>query len=184
MSLQIGEELLLLLMSMYGGLVLILCYDVIRIFRRMFEATVIRVIIEDVIFWSAASIFMFNILLEYNYGRPRYFSVGAALGVMALFEWLIGRHIVDKGSSVLKKIMNTLLKPLKKVLKVIKLKSRKVIGAIRKKVEKWHSKEEQCKENIGHINNTEDITKKTIKAGDRQEQKKESRVHRRRRRED
>lgn len=148
MSSQINEELMLLLMSMYGGLILILCYDSIRIFRRLFTASILRVIIEDIVFWTVASIFMFNILLKYNYGRPRYFAVGAALGVMALFEWLVGRHIVDKLSAILKKIMNTLLKPLKKALKMIKLKYNRSMNRIRKKVKKCPSKEEQNKEGI------------------------------------
>lgn len=141
MSPQISEEVTLLLMSMYGGLMLILSYDVIRIFRRLFAATVVRVIVEDIIFWTTASIFMFNILLKYNYGSPRYFAIGAALGVMVLFEWLVGRHLIDKSSNLLKKILNTLLKPLKKLLKMIKLKKRKAIGSIRKKGKKWHSEE-------------------------------------------
>lgn len=142
MSSQISEEVTLFLMSMYGGLILVLCYDVIRVFRRLFVATVVRVIAEDVIFWTTASIFMFNILLKYNYGRPRYFAIGAALGVMALFEWLVGRHIIDKGSKVLKKIIIIFLNPLKKFLKVIKLKNRKVISSVRKKGRKWHNKKE------------------------------------------
>lgn len=143
MSPQIKEELMLLLMSMYGGLVLIVCYDLIRIFRRLFTASILRVIVEDVIFWSVASIFMFNILLKYNYGRPRYYAIGATLGMMALFEWFIGRHLIDKVSLILRKIMNTLLKPLKKILKMIKLKTNKVIIFIRKKVKECPNNEEQ-----------------------------------------
>lgn len=143
MSPQIKEELMLLLMSMYGGLVLIVCYDLIRIFRRLFTASILRVIVEDVIFWSVASIFMFNILLKYNYGRPRYYAIGATLGMMALFEWFIGRHLIDKVTLILRKIMNTLLKPLKKILKMIKLKTNKVIIFIRKKVKECPNNEEQ-----------------------------------------
>lgn len=36
MSLQISEESMLIVMSVYGGLVLVLCYDVIRVLRRIF----------------------------------------------------------------------------------------------------------------------------------------------------
>ena len=149
MSPQIHEEVTLLLMSMYGGLVLILCYDGMRIFRRIFLASIYRVIIEDIIFWSIASIFMFDIFLKYNYGRPRYYAIGAALGVMALYEWLIGRRIVDKLSSILKKIVKTLLKPLKKVSKVVKLKGRRFVNYIRKKVIKCPHKEKHNKVHQG-----------------------------------
>lgn len=145
MSPQISEEVLLLLVSMYGGLVLVLCYDAMRILRRIFSASVYRVIIEDVIFWTVASIFMFNIFLKYNYGRPRFYAICAALGVMALYEWLIGRRIVKWLSDILNKIMNSLLKPLKKVLKEIKLKYKQLISFLNKKVIKCPNKEEQTK---------------------------------------
>ena len=142
MSSQIGEEVLLLLMSVYGGLILVLCYDLMRIMRRVFQASVLRVIMEDIIFWTVAAIFMFDIFLKYNYGRPRYFAIGAALGTMALFEYFIGRRLVDKISIFLKKIMTILLKPLKKVIKVIKLKMRSLKEFIKKRMRKCHKKKE------------------------------------------
>ena len=95
MSGQISEEAMLILMSIYGGIVLIICYDVVRILRRIFPAKLFRVIVEDAIYWTFASIFMFNIFLRYNYGKPRFFSVIMALGTMAVFEWIIGRKIID-----------------------------------------------------------------------------------------
>ena len=76
MSPAINEELLVLAMCAYGGLVLMVCYDAIRIFRRVFRASIIRVIVEDVI---------------------------------------------------LTKIMKTLLKPLKKLKKVITIKSKSIL---------------------------------------------------------
>ena len=86
MSPAINEELLVLAMCAYGGLVLMVCYDAIRIFRRVFRASIIRVIVEDVIFWTVAALFIFQIFFKYNYGRPRYYGVIAVLGTMALFE--------------------------------------------------------------------------------------------------
>jgi hypothetical protein len=147
MSLQIREEVILLLMSVYGGVVLVLCYDVIRIFRRLFTVSVFRVIAEDIIFWTFSSIFMFQILMKYNYGIPRYFAVGTTIGSMALFEWAIGRHFVREVSKVLKKIMNTLLKPLKKIKKVIKLKYSKLVIRMKEKVKKCPNKEEPFQTN-------------------------------------
>ena len=40
MSPAINEELLVLAMCAYGGLVLMVCYDAIRIFRRDFRASI------------------------------------------------------------------------------------------------------------------------------------------------
>lgn len=117
MSYKIIEEITVLAMCGYGGLILSICYDVIRIFRRLFIASIVRVIIEDVIFWTVASLYIFQIFFKYNYGIPRYYGILAALAVMWLFEYFIGRKSVDKCSLMLKKILNTLLKPLKKLRK-------------------------------------------------------------------
>ena len=104
MSPAINEELLVLAMCAYGGLVLMVCYDAIRIFRRVFRASIIRVIVEDVIFWTVAALFIFQIFFKYNYGRPRYYGVIAVLGTMALFEWLVGKRVVEKCAVILTKI--------------------------------------------------------------------------------
>ena len=52
MSPAINEELLVLAMCAYGGLVLMVCYDAIRIFRRVFRASIIRVIVEDFLYFK------------------------------------------------------------------------------------------------------------------------------------
>ncbi len=122
MSLQISEESMLILMSIYGGLVLVLCYDAIRILRRIFYVGFVRIIIEDVIFWTVAVIFMFNIYLKYNYGRPRFFSIILTVGTMFAFEWFIGRKIINVVAVKMNKILRKIVKPLKKVVKLIKLK--------------------------------------------------------------
>lgn len=140
---NINNELILLAMSVYGGLVLTLCYDAIRIFRRIFKASSVRVIVEDVIFWTVAAIFMFDILLKYNYGRLRYFVIIAMLGSMTLFEWIIGRRMVDKVAKLIRKILNTLLKPLKKMIGKIKLKTSKKFKNTRKKVNVWSKTEKR-----------------------------------------
>lgn len=140
---SINDELILLAMSVYGGLVLTLCYDAIRIFRRIFKASPVRVIVEDVIFWTVAAIFMFDILLKYNYGRLRYFVIIAMLGSMMLFEWIIGRRMVDKVAKLIRKISNTLLKPLKNLIGKIKLKTSKKFKNMRKKVNVWSKTEKR-----------------------------------------
>lgn len=122
MSQHINDEIILILASCYGGIVLVLSYDVLRILRRVFKASTLRVIIEDIIFWTIAAIFIFNIFLKYNYGSPRYFTIMVVIGVMCLFEWFIGRRYIDKISSLIRKIIEIILKPLKKLWKGYKVK--------------------------------------------------------------
>lgn len=142
MSLQISEEAMLIVMSVYGGLVLVLCYDAIRIFRRIFYVGLIRIIVEDIIFWTVAAIFMFNIYLKYNYGRPRFFSIILTVGTMFAFEWFIGRKIIDITALKIKRIAGKILKPLKKVLKLIKLKMG-INNKLKKGRKRWRFKKEE-----------------------------------------
>ena len=137
-----------ILMSIYGGIVLIICYDVVRILRRIFPAKLFRVIVEDAIYWTFASIFMFNIFLRYNYGKPRFFSVIMALGTMAVFEWIIGRKIIDALALRIKKLGRILAKPLKKLCKVVKLIFYKVIKNIRAKKEKKNAGRKRKKSHV------------------------------------
>ena len=67
MSPQISQEALLIVMSLYGGLVLAVCYDMVRVCRRIFKVGIVSMIIQDVIYWTISAIFMFNIYLKYNY---------------------------------------------------------------------------------------------------------------------
>ena len=101
MSVQINEEAMLIIMSIYGGLILILCYDAIRIFRRVFSVGWIRIIIEDAIFWTVAAIFMFNI---YFYSA---YNVGIWVGDRKKIYWESSRVVkkkYDKTVKIIEKI--------------------------------------------------------------------------------
>lgn len=132
MSAQIGDEVQLLLISIYSGLIIIVCYDLIRIFRRICYAGVVRSIAEDVIFWSISAIYLFQMFLKYNYGSPRYYSVGAMALTMIFYEYLIGRHIVSYLADKMKKIIVFLLKPLKKAFIGFKLVIKRLFGSIKR----------------------------------------------------
>ena len=105
MANQIYDEVQLLWVCAYAGFILGISYDVIRIGRRVKNASVLRSILEDVLFWSVASIYLFQIFLKYNYGRPRYFGIGMAALSMILFEWILGRRIVPWSSKKIRRIL-------------------------------------------------------------------------------
>lgn len=82
-------------------------------------------------------IFMFNIYLKYNYGRPRFFSIILTMGTMFAFEWFIGRKIIDVLALKIRIAIRIIVKPLKKIVKLIKLKT----GTKKKSKKgknKWH----------------------------------------------
>ena len=55
MSPQISQEALLIVMSLYGGLVLAVCYDMVRVCRRIFKVGIVSMIIQDVIYWTISA---------------------------------------------------------------------------------------------------------------------------------
>ena len=131
MSPQISQEGLLIVMSLYGGLVLAVCYDMVRVCRRIFKVGIVSMIIQDVIYWTISAIFMFNIYLKYNYGRPRC-KVKTKLSKMLkkLNTCVFGK---------VKKIVTKMLKPLQKLYKLDKLKRVKK----EKRKRKWQQKTEK-----------------------------------------
>ncbi len=138
MSPQISQEGLLIVMSLYGGLVLVVCYDMVRVCRRIFKVGIVSMIIQDVIYWTISAIFMFNIYLKYNYGRPRFFSIIFTLGIMALYEWLVGRKIVDRVAKFLCKVKTKLSKMLKKLNTCVFGKVKKIVTKMLKPLQKLY----------------------------------------------
>ncbi len=134
MTAQIGQEVQLLLVSVYAGIILGVSYDLIRVFRRVKPASLIRSFLEDLIFWTVASIYLFHVFLKYNYGTPRYYGVGMMVCTMFLYEWLWGKRLVPWVSKTIRRILLILLKPLKKYLNGFKLLSRKVKNRLLKLV--------------------------------------------------
>ena len=76
------------------------------------------------------------------------FSVIMALGTMAVFEWIIGRKIIDALALRIKKLGRILAKPLKKLCKVVKLIFYKVIKNIRAKKEKKNAGRKRKKSHV------------------------------------
>lgn len=138
MSPQISQEALLIVMSLYGGLVLVVCYDMVRVCRRIFKVGIVSMIIQDVIYWTISAIFMFNIYLKYNYGRPRFFSIIFTLGIMALYEWLVGRKIVDRVAKFLCKVKTKLSKMLKKLNTCVFGKVKRIVTKMLKPLQKLY----------------------------------------------
>ena len=81
---------------------------------------------------------MFNIYLKYNYGRPRFFSIIFTLGIMALYEWLVGRKIVDRVAKFLCKVKTKLSKMLKKLNTCVFGKVKKIVTKMLKPLQKLY----------------------------------------------
>lgn len=117
-----------LLSALFFGMVLAWEYDWIRILRRIIRhRSVWTMSLEDIIYWMNAAITVFGVTYEVNDGIVRGFSIiGFVLGAL-LYRYSFGRFFVKYVS----KGINFILKPLKKVLSVIKIGIGKFVGKIR-----------------------------------------------------
>ncbi len=83
MSDAISMEVRFFLASVICGIILLIVYDVLRIFRRVIKHVWFFVAVEDLIFWLLSGIVIFRMMYEMNNGTIRGFSVlGMFLGMI------------------------------------------------------------------------------------------------------
>ena len=100
----------LLLISVIFGIVLMLVYDILRIFRRLVRHGTIALAMEDIIYWAACAIGVFAMLYWENGGQLRWFVLaGVALG-MLLENAFVSPWIVKFFVKILRFILRILSK--------------------------------------------------------------------------
>lgn len=91
-SSEIFREMVLLGEAFGLGVILMVFYDIIRLFRHIVRHHHLVVAIEDLLFWVIASLCIFYLLFLENSGRVRMYAItGTALG-MILYYVLWGRR--------------------------------------------------------------------------------------------
>lgn len=114
-----------------GGLLLVL-YDFLRIFRRVYKHTAFSVNLEDFFYWIASSIIIFVVLVKENNGIIRWFFVlGMFLGMM-IYHLTLSRYFVRSLSFLIKKtlhlvsiVLGVLFKPIQFVVNFLAKHTRK-----------------------------------------------------------
>lgn len=116
MNQAITVELHFFLISVLWGSIILLAYDGLRIFRRLIKHGIIFLAVEDIIFWVAASVFIFSMIYKQNNGIIRGFSViGMTIG-MVLYHYIFKDYIVN----LITKCIRTLLRPLSIAINTVK----------------------------------------------------------------
>lgn len=118
MSALIGIQLKFFLISVVSGIVLLMSYDGIRIFRRIMRHKNYLVYIEDIMFWLISAVLIFAMMFKQNNGTIRGFSImGMVIGMLA-YNFSISPYVVNGVSKamkfvlgVIKKIIDFLLSP-------------------------------------------------------------------------
>ncbi len=102
------------------GAAMMACYDVIRIFRRLFTHGTAWVSVEDVIYWVIFGLAVFLLMYRETDGRIRGYILGGIISGILLYYALLGKWLVKR----LGKWILAGKKRLKKAWKAVTIKTK------------------------------------------------------------
>lgn len=103
------------------GIFLAVCYDAIRIFRRIIPHGIFWISVEDILFWMAVSLVTFVVCFVEDAGNIRWFAVfGEILGAY-MYHLTVSPFLVKYISLLLFFPVKLLKKALKKIKKSFKI---------------------------------------------------------------
>lgn len=123
---NIFHELDFFAVSFMLGILLILAYDCLRIFRKIVRHGTLWISIEDLAYWVVTAFAIFAMLYQKNDGLIRGFSIGGVALGMLLYNQFISRYTVRYIVWVLRKIIHFV----DKVFKFMSAPFRKAAGAV------------------------------------------------------
>lgn len=112
---MIVEEVRLLLISAAIGILLLLVYDGIRIFRNLIPHGSFFWALEDFLYWLAASLLLFWMVYRSNDGAMRGFIIGGAVLGMIVSQLTFSPLLVRALSAVLGFPIRLIKKTVKKI---------------------------------------------------------------------
>ena len=89
------KELQFFGLAVLRGILLLILYDMLRIVRRVIAHGVWAVAVEDLCYWMAAVVLVFQLIYQENDGALRGYAL-FALGVgMAVYHWSVSSWLVE-----------------------------------------------------------------------------------------
>lgn len=107
---NIFHELDFFAVSFLLGIVLVLVYDCLRIFRRLLRHSPAWIALEDLCYWIVTAFVIFAMLYQKNDGLIRGFSIGGIVLGMLLYNQFISCYTVRYIARFLKKIIRMIHK--------------------------------------------------------------------------
>jgi len=128
MILSMSGQAWLFLGTVAAGFTIGFVYDIFRIARKTARHKTWLVQLEDVLYWTIASVMMFYFMLRQNHGDVRFFAiVGAAIGMLLYFYSLspliikISVAVINFIQKVVLTIVRIILVPVKILIQFIKI---------------------------------------------------------------
>lgn len=112
---SIFEELLIFRNACILGAVMMACYDILRIFRRVIPHGVVWVSVEDIFYWIVFGVAVFLLLYRENDGRIRAYIIGGTAVGILLYYLLLGRWLIRRLTPKIEGIKKGLKKRLERV---------------------------------------------------------------------
>ncbi len=143
---NIFHELDFFAVSFLLGILLVLVYDFLRIFRRIIRHGTAWIALEDLCYWIITAFVIFAMLYQKNNGLIRGFSIGGIVIGMLLYNQFISRYTVRYIAAFLKKVIRLIQKvwrflsaPFRKAAKAVSNKGSKLTNK-GKKILKFEKK--------------------------------------------
>lgn len=116
----INLELRLFLSSIVWGIILIVFYDCLRIFRRVLKHNKFWSAFEDVIYWTVSGFLIFRLMYQMNDGAIRGFAIVGVIIGMVLYHYSISNFIVKNTSLGIEKCILGIKKFIKFISKPVR----------------------------------------------------------------
>ena len=118
----IRNQASILLDSIFIGMVIMVLYDVLRLFRRIVRHKRFLRDFEDFIFWIIGGFLVFSLVYSKSDGNIRWFIIAGVIFGAYIYGISFGRFLVKYLAKYINKFINNILKkPIRKSIMSIKL---------------------------------------------------------------
>lgn len=124
MATQFYDEIRFFGATVLFGAVAALCYDILRIWRRVWKRGLFAVSVQDFCFWFTFGVLAFRLMYLFNAGILRFYAFGGICVGACLYLWTLGRVFVKIGLKIVLFFTFPLRKGLQFLKKQFKLKFR------------------------------------------------------------
>lgn len=146
MIISVSGQAIVFLYTIAGGMAIALVYDIFRIFRKAIRTGSLVTYAQDLLYWLIVAFIMFLTIYYSNDGELRaYLFIGAFIGVV-LYALLFSRvvmgsslFIIKTVAYVIKALLFIISYPVRLILQVMAVPTRKMIRMARKSIGKARS---------------------------------------------
>jgi len=136
MSPGILKELQFFGLAMLRGALILVLYDLLRIFRRIVPHGILAIALEDILYWISTALLIFQLLYRENDGAVRGYALFAVAVGMFFYHQTFSNWLVGHIAGILNWCLGILLRPFRAVYRKIVQVLRIAVRFYKKKLKK------------------------------------------------